>query len=210
MALGFLSKMKGFLTDSGNNLIDSVADTVDRFVQTKDEKAKIKEELLKLQSDFQKSQHNFMVEMERLTQQREAEIEQTIRKELNAKKEILLAELNQGDKYTKRARPTVVYVGLFFILLEVLGLRHLILEAVADDGAQLKALLDSSDKIFNTFLWAWGGVLGVYSIGRSAEKRGTRKAWTSTITGNKTPQSDHTGEALTKDIKQKLKDKIQW
>jgi hypothetical protein len=207
---GFLSKIKGFLSDSGNNLITSVADTVDRFVQTKDEKAKIKEELFKLQSDFQKSQNNFILEVERLTQKREAEIEQTIRKELNAKKEILLAELNQGDKYTKRARPTVVYVGLVFILLEVAGLRHLILEAVADNGEQLKTLLASSDKIFNTFLWAWGGVLGVYSIGRSAEKRGTRNAWISSITGNKKQKSDPAGEAVTKDIKNKIKEKIQW
>ena len=210
MALGLLSKIKGFLSDSGNNLITSVADTVDRFVQTKDERAKIKEELFRLQSDFQKSQNNFILDMERLTQQREAEIEKTIRNELDAKKEILLAELNQGDKYTKRARPTVVYVGLIFILLEVFGLRHIILEAIADDGKQLQSLLDSSDKIFNTFLWAWGGVLGVYSIGRSAEKRGTRKAWTASITGNKHQQEDPPGEAIAKDIKQKLKDKIQW
>jgi hypothetical protein len=99
---------------------------------------------------------------------------------------------------------------LIFILIEVFGLRHLILEAIADNGAHLQALLDSSDSIFKAFLYAWGGVLGVYSIGRSAEKRGTRKAWTSAITGSKTAKSDPTGEAMTKDIKQKIKDKIQW
>ncbi|MFO8236460.1 MAG: 3TM-type holin [Bacteroidales bacterium] len=210
MAIGFLTKVKGFLNDSGNNMISSLADTVDRFVQTKDEKDKVKQELLKLQSDFQKSQNNFMLDMECLAQQKEEQLEKSIRQELDAKKEILLAELNQGDQYTKRARPTVVYVGLIFILLEVFGLRHIILEAVADDGAQLQALLDSSDKIFNTFLWAWGGVLGVYSLGRSAEKRGTRSKWESAITGTKTQKKDNTTEAITKDIKKKVKNQIQW
>lgn len=210
MAIGFLTKVKGFLNDSGNNIISSLADTVDRFVQTKDEKDKVKQELLKLQSDFQKSQNNFILDLERLNQQREEQLEKYIRQELETKKEVLLAELNQGDKYTKRARPTVVYVGLIFILLEVFGLRHIILEAIADDGAQLQSLLDSSDKIFNTFLWAWGGVLGVYSIGRSAEKRGVSNKWLRNITGAKQPQTDRTTENLTKEIKDKVKNQIQW
>lgn len=210
MALGLLTKIKSFLDDSGNNLITTVADTVDRFVQTKDEKDKVKQELQKIQTDFQKSQHNFILDMERLAQQREEQLEKSIRQELEAKKEILLAELNQGDKYTKRARPTVIYVGLIFILLEVFGLRHIILEAIADDGAQLQTLLDSSDKIFNTFLWAWGGVLGVYSIGRSAEKRGMSNKWLRNITGSKQSQTDRNTEGLTKEIKDKVKNQIQW
>ncbi len=62
-------------------------------------------------------EEQFKLELERLLQQRDSEIEQTIRAELSAKERILVAELQQGDAYTKRARPTVVYVGLGFILL---------------------------------------------------------------------------------------------
>ena len=57
-------------------------------------------------SDQEKRQ--FKLEMEALLQKRDGEIEQTLRAEMEAKERVLIAELNQGDNYTKRARPTVV------------------------------------------------------------------------------------------------------
>ena len=57
----------------------------------------------------------FEVKMQALLQQRDSEIEQTMRQELQAKERILVAELTQGSTYTKAARPTVVYYGLFAI-----------------------------------------------------------------------------------------------
>ena len=57
----------------------------------------------------------FEVKMQALLQQRDSEIEATIRQELQAKERILVAELTQGSTYTKAARPTVVYYGLFAI-----------------------------------------------------------------------------------------------
>ena len=210
MAWNFLTKIKSFLTGSGGNLVETVADTVDRFIHTKEEKAEFQKTMMKIQHDYEKAQQQFLLDMERLTQQRESEIEQTIRAELNAKKEIMLAELNQGDNYTKRARPTVIYVGLIFILLEVLGLRHLIISKIAGDNEQyLEMLLNNSSAVFNTFLWAWGGVLGVYSIGRSVEKRGTRKSWVSAITGNSNTTNDQT-EASVNTMVNDIKSKIKW
>ena len=76
-----------------------IADIVDQFKLTDDEKAK------------------FELEMETLLQKATAELEQTMRAELQTKERILVAELNQGDNYTKRARPTVVYGGLGFIAI---------------------------------------------------------------------------------------------
>ena len=55
----------------------------------------------------------FEVKVQALLQERDSEIEQTIRQELQAKERILVAELTQGSGYTKAARPTVVYYGLF-------------------------------------------------------------------------------------------------
>ena len=55
----------------------------------------------------------FEVKMQALLQQRDSEIEATIRQELQAKERVLVAELTQGSTYTKAARPTVVYYGLF-------------------------------------------------------------------------------------------------
>lgn len=113
---------------------------------------------------------NFKLQMESLLQQRDAEVEETIRTELGAKERVLVAELQQGDSYTKRARPTVVYAGLVFIFVNytiapLLGLGALELPA--------------------EFWVAWGGIVATWSIGRSAEKRGTRNKLISTITGSK-------------------------
>ncbi|MGK7395022.1 MAG: 3TM-type holin [Candidatus Cyclobacteriaceae bacterium M3_2C_046] len=202
----FFKKVIDFIAGSGSNVIDTIADTVDRFVKTPEEREKLKQELMKIQEEQQQNQRNFIMEMERLTQEREAEIEATIRAELDSQKEILIAELNQGDNYTKRARPTVVYAGLVFILLEILGLRIMILDAIGVS----QAMVQSSNEIFQFFLVSWAGVVGVYSVGRSIEKRGTRNAWTSTITGSgnlrKTSAMD---QVITKNIKEKLKD-FKW
>ena len=198
-----LSKISEFFSGSGANIVDSLSDAVDTFVTTKEEKEKLKQELLRIQEESKQNQRNFLVRMEELTQQREKEVEETIRMELDAKKSILMAELNQDDRYTKRARPTVVYVGLIFILLELLGLRHIIMHYLNINAD----IIANSDQIFKMFLGVWGSVLGVYSIGRSVEKRGTRNTWTSVITGNKTqtqPENTQT-ESMVQTIKQKIK-----
>ncbi len=133
----------------------------------------------------------------------------TIRTELEAQKSILVAELQQGDNYTKRARPTVVYVGLIFILLEIFGIRHIVLNNL-DLGENALAIIESSDAIFKTFLAAWAGVVGVYAVGRSIEKRGTRNAWTSAITGSTVNNAFEVQEnAIIKKVKDKLKE-IKW
>ena len=157
-----LSKISEFFSGSGANIVDSLTDAVDTFVTTKEEKEKLKQELLRIREETKQNQRNFLIRMEELTQQREKEVEETIRMELDAKKSILMAELNQDDRYTKRARPTVVYVGLIFILLELLGLRHIIMHYLKVDAN----IITNSDQIFKMFLGVWGSVLGVYSIGR--------------------------------------------
>ena len=80
---------------------------------------------------------------------------------------IISKELNQDDKFTKRARPTVIYMGLVFILMELLGLRMLALGLM---GAPME-IIDASNSVFKTFLTAWGGIVSMYAIGRSLEKK---------------------------------------
>ena len=127
----------------------------------------------------------FNLEMEALLQRQESELEQTYRQELNAKMEIIKAELTQGDTYTKRARPTIVYMGLIFVLLEVLGLRHLILSLIYEPStATYVSIVDKSNDVFEYFLVAWAGVVGVYGIGRTVEKTGVRSKVTNAITGS--------------------------
>ena len=202
--MSLFNKIGQFLSGSGANLIGTLSETVDTFVTTKEEKEKLKHELLKIQNEQEQLYRDFLVQMEQLTQQREREIEETIRKELDVKQNIFLAELNQDDKYTKRARPTVVYLGLAFILLELLGLRHIILAKVGVDTS----MIDNSDQIFKMFLGVWGSVLGVYSLGRSAEKRGTRNSWTSFIIGKKKQEFEKNTE--TKPVQNNLLSQIKW
>ena len=58
------------------------------------------------------------LELQSMILKRENEIDETLRTEMEAQKEALVAELTQGDVYTKRARPTVVYAGLAIILIK--------------------------------------------------------------------------------------------
>jgi hypothetical protein len=103
--------------------------------------------------------------MEKLIQQREAQVEETIRTELEAKQAIIVAELNQSDNYTKRARPSVIYAGLAFITWNY---------CIAPTAGM------GSFPLPQEFWIGWSGIVATYSIGRSAEKRGTRDK----LTGN--------------------------
>lgn len=132
-------------------------------------------------------------------------IEERDSKVVEAQKEIIVAEMQQGDKYTKRARPSVVYCGLIFI-----GLVHVIfpfiirvvamwkLGALADVGSlansetagQVQQLIKQMEGLMSLnlpdeFWWAWGSVVSIWSIGRSAERRGVTGKLLAMITGGK-------------------------
>ena len=119
----------------------------------------------------------FKIELERLLQERDSEIEETLRTELQAKERVLIAELQQGDNYTKRARPTVVYAGLVFVLV------HAVLKLLG--GYWGIPATDLNSLIPNEFWLGWSGIVATWSIGRSFEKRGSRGRLTSMITGSK-------------------------
>ncbi len=145
-------------------LVSSIGGVADRFIQTADEKAA------------------FTLEVEKLIQKRDSEIEQTIRSELQAKERILVAELNQGDNYTKRARPTVVYAGLVFI-----GINYVLFPLIGRIANGFGLEVDTSPLAdLPTEFWvAWGGICATWSIGRSLERRGNQNAATRAITGAK-------------------------
>jgi hypothetical protein len=115
---------------------------------------------------------------------------------VNAQKEIIVAEMNQGDNYTKRARPSVVYFGLLFI-----GLVHVIFPIVAKtlliaaiwinksnvaaETAATKIMELTSISLPSEFWWAWSSVVAVWSIGRSAERAGATGKLVEMIVGSK-------------------------
>lgn len=113
--------------------------------------------------------------MESLLQKRDSEIEQTLRSELQAKERILVAELQQGDAYTKRARPTVVYAGLASTLFNytIVPVLSKIL------GADIEPL-----KLPEEFWYGWSGIVATWSVGRTMEKRGASNPASRAITGS--------------------------
>ncbi len=115
-----------------------------------------------------------------LKMQAQMVIEQAIQQRENtvveAQKSIIVAEMQQGDDYTKRARPTLVYAGLIFIFLV-----HVFLPIIAFyKGGPIPVL-----SLPEEFWWAWGSVVGIWSIGRSIERNGVGGKIVGAITGGK-------------------------
>ena len=90
-----------------------------------------------------------------------------------AKSAIIVAEMQQGDNYTKRARPTVVYAGLVMI-----GINHVVFPiaarviALLGDAALISDITPLLQPIeLPTAFWAgWSGIVSTWVLGRSIEK----------------------------------------
>lgn len=140
----------------GSGLVESAAQVADRFIQTTDEKAK------------------FKLEFEKLLQQRDGELEQTVRAELGAKERIMVAELQQSDRYTKRARPTVIYMGLFII-----AFNYCLVPLLQYFGGN-----EAAPFLLPAEFWlAWGGAVSIYSVGRTMEKSGATNRFSKIAAG---------------------------
>ena len=143
-----------------SGLIDSVKDVIDTFTLTKEEK------------------QEFQLEMQSRLMQIEQELETTYRTELESRADIIKAEMAQGDRYTKRARPTVIYTGLAFIFLV-----YVILPIIAYLSGKSAAAMPEV-QLPAEFWWAWATIVSVYGAGRSAEKLGITNKITQLATGS--------------------------
>jgi hypothetical protein len=160
------------------DVIEKVGNTIDEFHLSGEEKQK------------------FKLELQQLLMKRESEIEQTIRKNLEAKERIIVAELQQGDSYTKRARPTVVYFGLIMIALNYFLLPAALLvsgnsgmlencakkttaENVIEESCNRETLFPLPEE----FWLAWGGIVATWAVGRSFEKTSASNKFSRAVTG---------------------------
>ena len=109
------------------------------------------------------------IKLQEVLQQRETSV-------LETQKAVIVSEMSQGDTFTKRARPTIVYAGLFFIFLVHVVLPFLAFALKRD----MPSLVLPED-----FWWAWGGVCSIWVIGRSAEKKGGSGNILGMITGSR-------------------------
>jgi len=140
-----MSWLTNLFSGTAGGIVDSIANVADRFIQTDEEK------------------NEFKLKVMNLVQQRDTEIESTARTELETKSKIIAAEMAQDDNYTKRARPTVVYFGLI-----VIAFNYCLVPVVALILSKNIPLLELPGE----FWAAWGGIVSLWTIGRSAEKRG--------------------------------------
>lgn len=112
-------------------------------------------------------------ELERMVSTRENTL-------VEAKTAVMVAEMQQNDKYTKRVRPTILYVGLASIVM-----LHVVLPCIAWLAVLLGTQLPEMPQITlpNQFWGVWGGCAAIYIVGRSAEKRGVQNDTLGRIVG---------------------------
>ncbi len=139
-------------------IVNALSGVADKFIRTPDEK------------------DAFELEASKLIQARDSEIEQTHRTEIQAKERIIVAEMSQGDKFTKRARPSIIYAGLLLV-----AVNHVILPWIAFYTGSAPPSIE----IPAMFWTAWGGIAATWVVGRSFEKKGIENKVVSLITGNK-------------------------
>jgi len=161
----FLGKLFG---NAGGGIIESLGNIADKFNLSGEEK------------------QQFALDMETLVQKRDAKIQDALMTELQAKERIIVAELNQSDKYTKRARPTVVYMGLVFIAIAhiIAPIIFYIMQvpelASLEIGPPAQVLPPFEIELPTDFWIAWGGIVATWSVGRTFERRGEPKVAAST------------------------------
>jgi hypothetical protein len=167
-----MSWISDIFGQSAKGLLDGLGGIIDQFHLSPEQK------------------EQFKLQMQALLQKRDDRIQETLRSELAAKERVLVAELSQGDNYTKRARPTVVYVGLAVIVFNycivpvLLKLGGLI-ATLGGHTAALDSIGYEPLTLPVEFWLGWSGIVATWSIGRSAEKRGIRNKAVSMITGSK-------------------------
>lgn len=155
--------ISAILGEGLGSFAEKIGGVVDRFVHSKDEQAQ------------------FKLEMESLLQKAGSELEQTMRTELQTKERILVAELTQGDKFTKRARPSVVYWGLVLMTWNY------------SLAPTITALFDVSMPplpLPPEFWYGWSGIVATWSVGRTMERRGAKNNLVSIITGGRPSLAD--------------------
>jgi hypothetical protein len=115
------------------------------------------------------------IQIEQMLEQRETAL-------IDMQRQVITAEMGQGDNFTKRARPSIVYFGLGAI-----GLVHVLLPMLAWLVLTIKGnpIELPHIQLPEQFWYTWGGVCSIWVIGRSAEKRGKSGEMLSLITGAK-------------------------
>jgi hypothetical protein len=140
------------------DIIESVGSVVDKFHTSDEERVQMK------------------LAIEKAITERMAVIESSIQERFKMVKGVIEAEMASGDAYTKRARPTLVYFGMV-----VIALNYLLFPWMAFAFGSAPPTIELPEE----FWYAWTGVVGLWIVGRSAEKSAVANKATNIITGSK-------------------------
>ena len=132
------------LTAQLGDIVNAVTSVIDDVITNDEERMRAKAEL------------------EKVLQARHLKVLENAAATTEAQRDIVVAELQQDDLYTKRARPTVIYGGLVTLFLNEVLLPWL---------AHFTATAIPTINLPSEFWWAWGGVVATYAVGRTMEKR---------------------------------------
>ena len=150
-----LDKIMGAL---GGDLIGGVGKIIDNFHTSDEEKAEAK------------------LEMEALLTERIKAAEESTQARFEMVRGLIQAEMQSGDNYTKRARPTLVYFGMVIIFAN-----YFVIPLIQ----QFQGITVAPFELPIEFWGAWGGVVGLWTVGRSAERAGMANKVVRAATGNK-------------------------
>lgn len=103
-------------------------------------------------------------------------VNSVVSEEIASKKDVIVSELKQDDIYTKRARPTIVYIGLVCIVIV-----HVLFPIITFFTGKTPPDIALPEE----FWWMFSGVCSVWVFGRSAEKIGSSSSIVKKITGAK-------------------------
>tara|TARA_Y100000310_G_C20364264_1_gene660430 strand:- start:232 stop:702 length:471 start_codon:yes stop_codon:yes gene_type:complete len=99
--------------------------------------------------------------LEKVLTARMISINEAVEARLAMVADIIKSEMASGDNYTKRARPTLVYFGMLVIFFN-----YCLVPAVqAIGGGVVEPFVLPME-----FWIAWGGTVGIWSAGRTAER----------------------------------------
>jgi len=137
------------------SLLNFISDAVSPLANMVDKLSTSDDERLQARNKLEAIKNKLAVDMQSFQE-----------REIEAKAKVMIAELNQDDNYTKRARPTVLYAGIIIMLIN-----NVVLPWISYfKGLQIPAINLPSE-----FWLAWGGIASVYSFGRSKEKLNSNK-----------------------------------
>ena len=124
-------------------------------------------------------------ELRQLIAQRDTEIEHTFRVEMESKQAIMVAEMKNGDKWTSRARPMIIYAGLGAFILNgtIFPIAMAIILTIQGVPWHLINMAQYQLPVPQELIAGWTVATSVYAWSRGKEKLGSGNAFTKALTG---------------------------